>query len=76
MWDFLMAFFIGGGIGSTRVAQRVVKPVLALFVIGLLFCGFIYVFHMYHLAQKENGGSACPCAPCPLIHPSLRKQFC
>lgn len=42
MWNFLMAVFVGGAIGSTRTAQRLVKPLLVLFIIGVLVAGVIY----------------------------------
>jgi hypothetical protein len=43
MWNFLLALFAGSTIGSTRAAQRSVKPILFLILIGVLVAGVIYV---------------------------------
>jgi ABC-type Na+ efflux pump permease subunit len=43
MWNFLLALFAGSTIGSTRTAQRSVKPILVLILIGVLVAGVIYV---------------------------------
>lgn len=43
MWNFLLALFAGSTIGSTRTAQRSVKPILFLILIGVLVAGVIYV---------------------------------
>ena len=43
MWNFLLAFFAGSTIGSTRTARRSVKPILALVFFGLLVAAAIYV---------------------------------
>lgn len=43
MWKFLLALFAGSTIGSTRTAQRSVKPILFLILIGVLVAGVIYV---------------------------------
>lgn len=42
MWNFLLALFVGGAVGSTRTAQRLVRPLLILFIIGVLVAGVIY----------------------------------
>ncbi len=42
MWNFLLALFVGSAVGNTRTAQRFVRPVLVLFVIGVLIAGLIY----------------------------------
>jgi hypothetical protein len=43
MWNFLLALFVGSTVGSTRTAQRIVRPLLVLFVIGVIIAGIVYV---------------------------------
>jgi hypothetical protein len=43
MWNFLLALFVGSTVGSTRTAQRIVRPLLALFAIGVIIAGIVYV---------------------------------
>jgi ABC-type Na+ efflux pump permease subunit len=42
MWNFLLALFVGSTAGSTRTAQRIVRPILILFAIGVIIAGIIY----------------------------------
>ena len=44
MWNFLLALGTGASFGKTKTARRFVKPLLALFLIGVVVCGFIYAF--------------------------------
>ena len=43
MWNFLLALFVGSAVGSTRTAQRLVRPLLVLFAIGVIIAGIVYV---------------------------------
>lgn len=43
MWNFLLALFVGSTVGSTRTAQRIVRPLLVLFAIGVIIVGIVYV---------------------------------
>ena len=43
MWNFLLALFVGSKVGSTRTAQRIIRPLLALFAIGVIIAGIVYV---------------------------------
>jgi hypothetical protein len=43
MWNFLLALFVGSTVGSTRTAQRIVRPLLVLFAIGVIIAGIVYV---------------------------------
>lgn len=43
MWNFLLALFVGSTVGSTRTGQRIVRPLLALFAIGVIIAGIVYV---------------------------------
>jgi len=54
MWEFLLALFVGGGLGSTRTAQRLVKPILTLFIIGVLIAGLIYAFIVFTAVSERN----------------------
>jgi hypothetical protein len=54
MWNFLLALFVGGAIGSTRTAQRFVRPVLVLFVIGVLVAGVIYACVVFRAASERS----------------------
>ena len=55
MWNFLLAIFAGSTIGNTRTARRWVRPVLALFLIGILVAGVIYVGVIVQaLSERSN----------------------
>ena len=54
MWNFLLALFVGGAVGSTRTAQRLVRPILVLFVIGVLIAGFIYACVVFRAANQRS----------------------
>jgi len=54
MWNFLMALFVGGAIGSTRTAQRLVRPLLVLFIIGVLVAGVIYACVVFRAATEGS----------------------
>ena len=55
MWNFFLALFAGSTIGSTHTARRWVKPVLALFFIGVLVAGVIYVgVILQALSERSN----------------------
>ena len=54
MWNFLLAIFAGSTVGSTRVARRWVRPVLALFIIGVLVAGVIYVGVIVQALSERN----------------------
>jgi hypothetical protein len=43
MWNLLLALFVGSTVGSTRIAQRIVRPLLVLFAIGVIIAGIVYV---------------------------------
>lgn len=54
MWNFLMALFVGGAIGSTRTAQRLIRPLLAIFIIGVLVAGVIYACVVFRAATERS----------------------
>lgn len=54
MWNFLMALFIGSAVGSTRTAQRLVRPVLILFAIGVLIAGAIYACVVFQAVSERS----------------------
>lgn len=54
MWNFLLALFVGSAAGSTRTAQRSVKPILAIFAIGLVVAGLIYAFVVIKAVSERS----------------------
>jgi ABC-type Na+ efflux pump permease subunit len=54
MWNFLLALFVGGAIGSTRTAQRLVRPLLVIFIIGVLVAGVIYACVVFRAATERS----------------------
>ena len=54
MWNFFLALFAGSTIGSTRTAQRSVKPILLLVFIGVLVAGIIYVGVVLEALSERN----------------------
>ena len=54
MWNFLLAFFVGGGLGSTRTARRLIKLLLILFAIGVLIAGLIYVYVVFRAVNERS----------------------
>ena len=54
MWNFLLALFAGSAVGSTRTAQRSVKPIVALFLAGVLIAGVIYVCIVFKVVSERS----------------------
>ena len=54
MWNFLLALFAGSAVGSTRTAQRSVKPIITLFLVGVLIAGVIYVCVVFTAVSERN----------------------
>jgi hypothetical protein len=54
MWNFLLALFVGSAVGSTRTAQRLVRPILILFVIGVLIAGLIYACVVFRATSERS----------------------
>jgi hypothetical protein len=54
MWNFLLTLFAGSAVGSTRTAQRLVRPILVLFVIGVLIAGVIYACVVFRAAVERS----------------------
>jgi len=54
MWNFLLALFVGGAVGSTRTAQRLVRPLLILFAIGVIIAGLIYACVVFKAISERN----------------------
>jgi hypothetical protein len=54
MWNFLLALFAGTTVGSTKTAQRTVKPLLAFLAIGVIVAGLIYAFVMLSAVSERN----------------------
>ncbi len=56
MWNFLLALFVGSTVGSTRAAQRLVRPLLILFALGILVAGLIYTFVVLKAVSERTTG--------------------
>ena len=54
MWNFLLALFAGSTIGSTRTVRRSVRPVVILFLIGVLVAGVIYVCVVFKAVSERS----------------------
>jgi ABC-type Na+ efflux pump permease subunit len=54
MWNFLLALFVGSAAGSTRTAQRLVRPILILLIIGALIAGFIYACAVFRATAEGS----------------------
>ena len=54
MWNVLLALFVGSSVGSTRTAQRLVRPLLVLFVIGVLIAGFVYACAVFRATSERS----------------------
>ena len=54
MWNFLLAFFFGSAVSSSRTVQRLMRPVLILFAIGVLIAGLIYAAVVFRAATERS----------------------
>jgi ABC-type Na+ efflux pump permease subunit len=54
MWNFLLAFFFGSAVSSSRTVQRLMRPVLILFAIGVLIAGLIYASVVFRAATERS----------------------
>lgn len=54
MWNFLLALFVGSAVGSTRTAQRLVRPLLVLFAIGVVIAGLIYACVVFKAVLERS----------------------
>ncbi len=50
MWDFLFGYFFGRATGIWRI----VRPLLWLFLIGVIVCGFIYAYVVFHAVSERS----------------------
>ena len=50
MWDFLFGYLIGRATGISRI----VRPILWLFLIGVIIAGIIYVHVVSHAIQQRS----------------------
>lgn len=53
MWE-LWGHPIGGAIGATRTARRLLKPLVKLFAIGVLIAGLIYAYVVFHAVSERS----------------------
>jgi ABC-type Na+ efflux pump permease subunit len=54
MWNFLLALFVGSAAGSTRTAQRSVRPILALLAFGVVVAGLIYACVIFKAVKERS----------------------
>ena len=51
MWDFLFGYFFGRATGISRI----VRPLVWLFLIGVVIAGFIYAAAVFHaISERSN----------------------
>jgi hypothetical protein len=53
MWE-LWGHPIGGAIGATRTARRLLKPVVIIFCIGVLIAGVIYACVVFKAVSERS----------------------
>lgn len=56
MWNFLLALFVGSAVGSTRTAQRLVRPILVIFGFGFIVAGLIYACIVFNAVSERSSG--------------------
>jgi hypothetical protein len=56
MWNFLLSYFVGSAIGTSRFG-RLVKPILKLVSIGVLVAGLIYTCVVLNAVRERSHGS-------------------
>ena len=54
MWNFLLAFFFGSTVSSTRTGRRLMRPLLILLGIGVVVAGFIYASVVFRAATERS----------------------
>ena len=54
MWNFLLAFFFGSAVANTRTGRSILRPLLLLFLIGVLVAGFIYALVVFHAVSERS----------------------
>jgi uncharacterized membrane protein len=54
MWNFLLAFFFGSAVSSSRTGQRFMRPLLILFAIGVLIAGFVYACVVFRAVSERS----------------------
>ena len=56
MWNFLVALGVGGAMGKTKTAQRLKKPLLLVFAVGVLIAGVIYAIAVFRAISERSDG--------------------
>lgn len=56
MWHFLVAFGAGGSIGKTKTAQRLKKPLMLVFAVGVLVAGLVYTIIVFRAISERSDG--------------------
>jgi hypothetical protein len=54
MWNFLLAFFFGSAVSSSRTGRRLMRPLLILFVVGVLIAGLIYACVVFRAITERS----------------------
>lgn len=54
MWNFLLAFFFGSAVSSSRTVQRLMRPLLILFGIGVVVAGLIYASVVFRAVNERS----------------------
>jgi hypothetical protein len=54
MWNFLLAFFFGSTVSSTRTGRRLMRPLLILLGIGVVVAGLIYASVVFRAVIERS----------------------
>jgi hypothetical protein len=54
MWNFLLAFFFGSTVSSTRAGRRLMRPLLILLGIGVVVAGLIYASVVFRSVTERS----------------------
>jgi hypothetical protein len=54
MWNWLLAFLFGSAVSSNRTGQRLMRPLLILFAIGVLIAGLIYACVVFKAVTERS----------------------
>lgn len=54
MWNVLLALVFGHTVANSRSGRRILKPLLILFVVGVLVSAFVYVYVVLNAVSERN----------------------
>jgi hypothetical protein len=54
MWNVLLAFLFGHTVANSKSGRRILRPLLILFVVGVLAAAFVYVYVILNAVSERN----------------------